>query len=524
MKFTFASSGPMTHQLHIEAGKYVGIEIEQLSVAVSAVVIHPNGEKKEPVLGVPPRIPFGVGILAAETGTYKIVIEPQTPGSVGEYAIRWMESLDAADRYLASNEPRYRSPRLEALFAGGDLTAFWQEVEKTGTPLIEPYAIDPNYHLVSFLYRGSASTKGVLVRWYPHVRSDYSNCLMQQWGNSGLWYRTFLVGSRARFTYDLVENPGPSSLYLIAQSLRPIDEARWSTIAHRVEDPFNKLPVDGTHGVELPKAAQQPYQKEKPEIPHGSMELVEFSSKILANQRKLQVYLPPGYAKSGGKYPVLLVMDGPRYTSSVPTPSILDQLIAMGRIRPLVAVFIPNVSTELRYRELGCNPVFSDALEQELIPLIATRYRISQLQRDRGIGGSSRAGLMAVCAALHKPKLFGKVISQSPLLWYDPSVDYFVDDINRYKRDPGVAPNWAANEIVSRRRLAIEFHLDAGTFEANTNHPGNAAILESTRHFRDVLRAKGYSVHYQEFEGGHEYFNWRGTFADAISALFAKSR
>ena len=39
------------------------------------------------------------------------------------------------------------------------------------------------------------------------------------------------------------------------------------------------------------------------------------------------------------------------------------------------------------------------------------------------------------------------------------------------------------------------------------------AILESTRHLRDVLRAKGYSVTFAQFTGGHDYLSWRGTFA-----------
>jgi enterochelin esterase family protein len=36
---------------------------------------------------------------------------------------------------------------------------------------------------------------------------------------------------------------------------------------------------------------------------------------------------------------------------------------------------------------------------------------------------------------------------------------------------------------------------------------------------RDVLLAKGYEVHYQQFAGGHDYLSWRGTFADGLIDL-----
>jgi len=41
------------------------------------------------------------------------------------------------------------------------------------------------------------------------------------------------------------------------------------------------------------------------------------------------------------------------------------------------------------------------------------------------------------------------------------------------------------------------------------------------RHFRDVLRAKGYDVDYHEFAGAHEYLNWRGTISDALMHFFS---
>ena len=44
-------------------------------------------------------------------------------------------------------------------------------------------------------------------------------------------------------------------------------------------------------------------------------------------------------------------------------------------------------------------------------------------------------------------------------------------------------------------------------------------LLGDNRRMRDVLEAKGYSVKYVEYSGGHEYTWWRVTIADALIAL-----
>jgi enterochelin esterase family protein len=60
--------------------------------------------------------------------------------------------------------------------------------------------------------------------------------------------------------------------------------------------------------------------------------------------------------------------------------------------------------------------------------------------------------------------------------------------------------------------------MDAGVFEVDQVGTGGM-VLETSRHMRDVLLAKGYEVHYQQFVGGHDYLSWRGTFADGLVAL-----
>lgn len=66
---------------------------------------------------------------------------------------------------------------------------------------------------------------------------------------------------------------------------------------------------------------------------------------------------------------------------------------------------------------------------------------------------------------------------------------------------------------------STRFHLDFGLME---DRPSDGLIpntAETNRHFRDVLRKKGYLLHFQEFNGGHDYLNWRGTLADGLITL-----
>jgi enterochelin esterase family protein len=49
-------------------------------------------------------------------------------------------------------------------------------------------------------------------------------------------------------------------------------------------------------------------------------------------------------------------------------------------------------------------------------------------------------------------------------------------------------------------------------------------FLAASQHMRDVLRAKGYEVQYQEFSTGHNALNWQGTLATGLLALLGRGR
>jgi enterochelin esterase family protein len=76
-----------------------------------------------------------------------------------------------------------------------------------------------------------------------------------------------------------------------------------------------------------------------------------------------------------------------------------------------------------------------------------------------------------------------------------------------------------AERALSMPRRDVRFFLSAGLFEGA--HGGARGILETTRHLRDVLRAKGCDVTAREYAAGHDHLAWRGALGDGLSALFA---
>src|ERR1700693_781563 len=97
---------------------------------------------------------------------------------------------------------KYSSAAIDALsrqIAGGDkrTDAFWQRVTMSGTPLVEPFQEDNRYQLVTFLWRGSAETRNVLVSgsFTKPATTDY---LMNQLARTDVWYLTVKLPRGAR--------------------------------------------------------------------------------------------------------------------------------------------------------------------------------------------------------------------------------------------------------------------------------------------------------------------------------------
>ena len=403
--------------VHLEASQFASATIEARTGTVRAAAFDPEGTRIRR---------FGAGpdgktrpVLAAETsGEYRLEVTVPEDAAAATYAITLDDTVTVDDQAAWQTEEPFVSPRLKALvdrLAQGDASAleqFWDDVGREGTPIVEPFLDSDQHQLVTFVWRAVGPTRNVLVEWIPFSWARPRDHLMAHVPDTDLWYKTRRIRRGARFLYMLAPN--------VFQFAPPSPTTPYYRNASAVADPLNptRVPADGSKYeaqsvAELPGSPPHPWSGERLDVPRGHSESREFTSSILKNERTIEIYTPPDYSTDGDPYPVLIVFDQGLYTTGarVPTPTILDNLIADRRIGPMMAVLVGNASGQ-RGTELPCNVKFADFLRTELMPWVRRSYHATAEAAQTYAAGSSFGGLAATCAAMFHPQLVGNVISQ----------------------------------------------------------------------------------------------------------------
>jgi enterochelin esterase-like enzyme len=381
--------------------------------------------------------------------------------------------------------------------AGERTDAFWRMVAEKGAPLVEPGP--DSKAIVTFLARGAKH--GVRILGAPS--SDHDP--MERLADSDVWFKTYLLPSSTRLSYKLAPDapdfPGTERerrvAILATAKADPLNRAPWPVEA---SDAYNQSST-----VSLPDAPAQPWIAPAG-ARSGTPSSLTFASEKLGNIRDVTIYTPPDFNPADPETVLLFVFDGREYQSKVPTPLILDNMIAARVIPPTVAVFIPNIDGDARATELPGNATFADALAEELLPKVLAATKLAGNPARTALAGSSFGGLASSTIALRHPEAFGNVISLSGSYWWHPE-----------GTDPA-RDNHVATLVASTPRRDLRFFLSAGLFESRGG--GRPSILETNRHLRDVLEAKGYAVIAREYAGGHDYLVWRGALSDGLLALF----
>ena len=137
--------------------------------------------------------------------------------------------------------------------------------------------------------------------------------------------------------------------------------------------------------------------------------------------RRVTIYLPPGYDKTSDKYPVIYYLHGFTWSDSLQIASdhfdeLLDQAIAMGKIKPLIVV-LPDQHTLYRgsfYTNSSLTGNWADFTAKDLVSYIDKNYRTIPERESRGIAGHSMGGGGAIKMGMLFPDVFASVYALSP--------------------------------------------------------------------------------------------------------------
>jgi len=267
-------------------------------------------------------------------------------------------------------------------------------------------------------------------------------------------------------------------------------------------------PSDDIQRALAPKDLLASPEADRAATPHPRLHLhPAFASNYLPDKRDIIVYVPPGYDQHATQtYPVLYIQDGqnlfdPR-TSFIPGQTWevrehADAAILAGEAEPLIIVGIYN--TERRMAEYthernwqmdgGEAAQYGLTLTREILPFIASRYRVRMDRESTGLGGSSLGGLVSLYLGLRYATWFGKLAILSPSVWWN------------HKSILGYL-NERAPEIWDRPRL----WLDVGDKE------GRRAVHDAetlNRRLKANHWRPGENLHFEKVHGGmHNEASW----------------
>lgn len=252
----------------------------------------------------------------------------------------------------------------------------------------------------------------------------------------------------------------------------------------------------------------------------GTEQTISIWSPAIGRRQEVQVYLPPGYARSPGRrFPVLYLLHGEpgrpgAFLQTVRMGVVEDELVARGRARPMILV-MPFGSTGTFTDKEWANGIrrhesWETFLARDVVHAIDSRYRTIRESWARGIGGLSEGGYGALNIAIHHPGEFGVVESWSGYAVADNLGSIFGHrpSLLRWNTPLSTLPK-AARAL---RRAHTFFWLYTGRGDA---------FLKQNRAFASLLAREHLAHRFRVVHGGHNWALWRG---NAGYAYLAASR
>lgn len=260
-------------------------------------------------------------------------------------------------------------------------------------------------------------------------------------------------------------------------------------------------------------AANAPAARPSTALPGVKLLASELDMPGLDRKRQVRLYLPPGYATSGKRYPVLYMHDAQNlfdnataYSGEWKIDETMDALSRSGKLE-LIVVGIDNGQAK-RMTELNAwsserfgvaeGEQYMDFIVKVVKPMIDKEYRTLSDRANTAIMGSSMGGLISHYAINQYPHVFSKAGVFSPAYWTATPVYDFVA-ARQAPKDARIYMLMGSEEgesmVPDAQRMAA--------LMAKTGHPANNLT------FKVVPGAK------------HNEGFWSGEFREAVLWMFA---
>jgi enterochelin esterase-like enzyme len=299
--------------------------------------------------------------------------------------------------------------------------------------------------------------------------------------------------------WSVTVGPVPPGIYdcqFDVDGLRTTDPASSNVFGNR----------QGSRGyVEVPGPPGHPRSDEWRDVPHGTVTIHWYTSKVTDARRRVHIYTPPGYQQESAKrYPVLCLLHGAgdndsHWTLLGRANVIADNLLADGRSVPMLIVMPDgHVLDRSREREKGDRSRGREPFEKDLlesvVPLVETCYRVEPGPQRRAIVGLSMGGGQSIGVGLGHLDQFAWVGAFSAAVSGDDPV------LAGLRSDPV-----AANQKLKLLWIAIG---------------KEDFLLARNREFVKALDELKVRQTYRETDGRHAWGVWRGYLAEFLPLLF----
>lgn len=235
----------------------------------------------------------------------------------------------------------------------------------------------------------------------------------------------------------------------------------------------------------------------------GKVEDLSIYSKELQEDMQLLVYLPSNFSPLY-KYTLVIASDGKDYFQLGRIPRVVDELLGSQEIENIIVVGVPYKSVADRnkkYEPTGeQHGAYLRFLAHELVPFLDEKYPTYQVGMGRALIGDSLAATVSLMAALKYPNIFGRVILQSPKVGKEmlTAVEAFQS-----------ANSFTVYHVIGKEETAVK--LGNGTTED---------FVEPNRQLNNLMKNKGFSIFYEEFEGDHTWKHWQPDLRRALIQNF----